>query len=197
MNKTLISAFFLSCLSLSLYSEIVPKENITADNLYLFGGSMKEYVAPSVKYSNTPKGYSPFYISHYGRHGSRYLLNTPQYDGPYNILKEANDKGVLTEFGKSVMNRLEIMKNDAEGRLGDLTAKGKRQHREIAYRMVKNYPTIFNEKATITARSTTSHRADILAVARARKRICRHHTPCAVVRVDRNPWRLALVLDSQ
>ena len=35
-------------------------------------------------------------------------------------------------------------------------------------------------------------RADILAVARARKRICRHHTTCAVVRVDRNPWRLAL-----
>ena len=42
-----------------------------------------------------------------------------------------------------------------------------------------------------------SQRADILAVARARKRICRHHTTCAVVRVDRNPWRLALVLDSQ
>ena len=42
-----------------------------------------------------------------------------------------------------------------------------------------------------------SQRPDILAVARARKRICRHHTPCAVVRVDRNPWRLAVVLDSQ
>jgi hypothetical protein len=158
MNKTLISVFLLSFFSLSLYAEIVSKDNITADNLYLFGGSMKEYIAPSVTYSDAPKGYSPFYMSHYGRHGSRYLLNTPQYEGPYNILKEANDKGVLSEFGKSVMNRLEIMKNDADGRLGDLTAKGKKQHREIAYRMVKNFPTIFNKKAIITARSTTSHR---------------------------------------
>jgi hypothetical protein len=119
---------------------------------------MREYIAPSVTYSDAPKGYLPFYMSHYGRHGSRYLLNAPQYEAPYNTLKEANDKGVLTEFGKSVLKRLEIMKNDADGRLGDLTAKGKRQHREIANRMVKNFPTIFNEKATITARSTTSHR---------------------------------------
>lgn len=158
MNKTLISAFLLSCFSFSLYAQIVSRDNITEDNLYLFGGSMKEYLAPSVTCSDAPKGYSPFYLSHYGRHGSRYLLIAPQYDSPYGILKEADEKGVLTEFGKSVMNRLEIMKNDAEGRLGDLTAKGKRQHSEIASRMVQNYPTIFNNKATITARSTTSHR---------------------------------------
>ncbi len=158
MNKTLLSAFFLSLFSLSLYAQIVPKESITAENLYLFGGNYKEYLTPSVTYSDAPKGYSPFYMSHYGRHGSRYLIDAPQYEGPYNTLKEANDKGVLTEFGKSVFNRMEIMKNDAEGRLGDLTAKGKRQHREIANRMVKNFPTIFNDKATITARTTTSHR---------------------------------------
>lgn len=158
MKKTLISAFFVSLFSLGLYAQIVSKESITAENLYLFGGNYKEYLAPSVTYSDAPKGYSPFYMSHYGRHGSRYLLDAPQYEAPYNTLKEADDKGVLTEFGKSVLNRLEIMKNDAEGRLGDLTEKGKRQHREITYRMVKNFPAIFNEKATITARTTTSHR---------------------------------------
>src|SRR5512133_1141060 len=142
MNKTLISAFLLSCFSLSLYAQVISKDKITADNLYLFGGGMREYIAPSVTYSDVPKGYSPFYMSHYGRHGSRYLLDPPQYDGPYNTLKEANDKGVLTEFGKSVLNRLEIMKKDADGRLGDLTSKGKRQLREITNRMVKNYPAI-------------------------------------------------------
>lgn len=158
MKKTLISACFFACLSLSLVAEVVSKDKITADNLYLFGGSMKEYIAPQTTYSAAPKGYTPFYMSSYGRHGSRYLLNAPQYEGPYNTMKEANDKGVLTAFGKSVLDRLEKMKKDADGRLGDLTDKGKRQHREIAYRMVKNYPTIFNKKATITARSTNSHR---------------------------------------
>ncbi len=158
MKKTLISACLLVCFSLSLFAEVVSKDKITADNLYLFGGSMKEYIVPKTTYSAAPKGYTPFYMSSYGRHGSRYLLNAPQYEGPYNTLKEANDKGVLTAFGKTVLSRLEKMKNDASGRLGDLTAKGKRQHRDIAYRMVKNFPTIFNSKATITARSTTSHR---------------------------------------
>ena len=158
MKRTLFFACLLACFSLSLVAEVVSKDKITADNLYLFGGSMKEYIVPPTKYSDAPTGYTPFYMSSYARHGSRYLLNAPQYEGPYNTLKEANDKGVLTAFGKSVLNRLEKMKNDADGRLGDLTAKGKRQHREIAYRMVKNFPTIFNEKATITARSTTSHR---------------------------------------
>lgn len=158
MKKTLLLTLLISFLSLGLFAEVITKDKITPENLYLFGGSMREYLAPSVSYSAAPKGYTPFYISHYGRHGSRYLLNAPQYEGPYNALKEANDKGLLTEFGKSVLKRLEIMKNDADGRLGDLTAKGKRQHRDIANRMVKNYPTIFNNKATITARSTTSHR---------------------------------------
>lgn len=158
MNKTLIIALLLSFFTFNLNAEIVSKDNITADNLYLFGGSMKEYIAPAVTYSKAPKGYNPFYMSHYGRHGSRYLLNAPQYEGPYNILREADERGMLTELGKSVLKRLEIMKDDAIGRLGDLTDKGKRQHRDIAYRMVKNYPAIFNEKATITARSTSSHR---------------------------------------
>ncbi|MBQ0094444.1 MAG: histidine-type phosphatase [Bacteroidetes bacterium] len=157
MKKIIIAGMVL-LLPLALSAEVVKKENINADNLYKFGGSMTEYIAPDVTYSKAPKGFKPFYMSHYGRHGSRYLLNKPQYEGPYNTLKEASDAGVLTEFGKSVMDRLEKMKNDADGHLGDLTPKGQRQHRGIANRMMKNYPEIFNKKSYIVARSTTSHR---------------------------------------
>lgn len=156
--KRIIIAGMALLLPLALSAEVVKKEDINASNLYKFGGSMTEYIAPDVTYSKAPKGFKPFYMSHYGRHGSRYLLNKPQYEGPYNTLKEASDAGVLTEFGKSVMDRLEKMKNDADGHLGDLTPKGQRQHRGIANRMMKNYPEIFNKKAYIVARSTTSHR---------------------------------------
>ena len=86
------------------------------------------------------------------------LYNTPQYNDPYSILKAADDKGVLTDFGKDVLRRLEIMAKDADGHLGDLTIVGQQQHRGIARRMVRNYPEIFNKKTTIVARSTTSHR---------------------------------------
>lgn len=157
MRKATLAGLLLS-LPLALGAEVIDKSEINNENLYKFGGSMTEYLDPGVKYSKAPKGFKPFYMSHYGRHGSRYLLNEPQYTGPYNTLKQAYDKGVLTDFGKSVMDRLEIMMNDANGHLGDLTQKGQRQHRGIARRMVRNYPEIFNSKATIVARSTTSHR---------------------------------------
>jgi len=151
-------AALLLIIPLFISSQVIKKEDINADNLYNFSGSMTEYFDPQVRYSKAPKGFKPFYLSHYGRHGSRYLLNASQYNEPYNILKQASDEGKLTEFGKSVMDRLEIMKNDADGRLGDLTQKGQTQHRGIARRMVKNFPDIFNSRSTIAARSTTSHR---------------------------------------
>ena len=157
MKKSIIISLALF-LPLALCAEITKKQDINKDNLYKFRGSMTQYEDPGVTYSKAPKGFKPFYMSHYGRHGSRYLLNTPQYNDPLTILQQANEKKILTDFGKDVLRRLEIMAKDAEGHLGDLTIVGQQQHRGIARRMVRNYPEIFNNKTTIVARSTTSHR---------------------------------------
>ena len=157
MKKSIIVSLAL-LIPLTLCAEITKKEDINKDNLYKFRGSMTQYEDPGVTYSKAPKGFKPFYMSHYGRHGSRYLLNTPQYNDPYTILQQADEKGVLTDFGKDVLRRLEIMAKDADGHLGDLTIVGQQQHRGIARRMVRNYPEIFNKNTTIVARSTTSHR---------------------------------------
>ena len=157
MKKSIIISLAL-LLPLALCAEITKKEDINKDNLYKFRGSMTQYEDPGVTYSKAPKGFKPFYMSHYGRHGSRYLLNTPQYNDPYTMLKQADEKGVLTDFGKDVLRRIEIMAKDADGHLGDLTIVGQQQHRGIARRMVRNYPEIFNKNSTIVARSTTSHR---------------------------------------
>ena len=157
MKKSIILSLAL-LLPLTLCAEITKKQDINDGNLYKFRGSMLQYVDPGVTYSKAPKGFKPFYMSHYGRHGSRYLLNTPQYNDPYTMLKQADEKGVLTDFGKDVLRRIEIMAKDADGHLGDLTIVGQQQHRGIARRMVRNYPEIFNKNSTIVARSTTSHR---------------------------------------
>ena len=157
MKKSIIISLAL-LLPLALCAEITKKEDINKDNLYKFRGSMTQYEDPGVTYSKAPKGFKPFYMSHYGRHGSRYLLNTPQYNDPYTMLQQADEKGVLTDFGKDVLRRIEIMAKDADGHLGDLTIVGQQQHRGIARRMVRNYPEIFNKNSTIVARSTTSHR---------------------------------------
>ena len=40
------------------------------------GSNYYAYPTPNAKYTKAPAGYKPFYLSHYGRHGSRFSLLT-------------------------------------------------------------------------------------------------------------------------
>lgn len=40
--------------------------------------------------SKAPKGYKPFYVSHFGRHGSRYLINDDDYTRLMKVLDKAH-----------------------------------------------------------------------------------------------------------
>jgi len=104
--------------------------------------------------TDAPEGKKPFYISHYGRHGSRYLSNRKGYDIPYNILAKADSLGKLTDLGKKIMEDIRLIRDDTEGRWGDLTGLGKSQHRHIARRMMERFPEVFEGSAHIDARST-------------------------------------------
>ena len=102
-----------------------------------------------------PAGKKPFYISHYGRHGSRYLSNRKGYDIPYKMLCKADSMDELTPIGQDVLRELRKILHDSEGRWGDLSGLGKKQHREIARRMMEHFPEAFHDGAHIDARSTT------------------------------------------
>ena len=101
-----------------------------------------------------PKGYKPFYISHYGRHGSRWLISTRYYTAPVAMLEKAKEAGQLTELGLSLLERFKISNEAALSRYGELTPLGHQQHREIAGRMFKNFPEVFKGDAQVDARST-------------------------------------------
>ena len=61
-----------------LFMSFIP---ITATAQYeKYGGVYYAYQAPKVKYTPVPKGYKPFYISHYGRHGSRWMPKDSRYE---------------------------------------------------------------------------------------------------------------------
>ncbi|WP_165043503.1 histidine-type phosphatase [Dysgonomonas sp. ZJ709] len=101
-----------------------------------------------------PKGYEPFYISHFGRHGSRYLINDEDYKWVLDLLADAKKNQALTPLGEDAYNRLAEVWIEAEGHGGDLSPLGVRQHRDIAERMYKAYPQVFNNNVEISARST-------------------------------------------
>ena len=70
-------------------------EEITADK-FLAGGNAVDYDRlPRKALTPTPKGYEPYYMSHYGRHGSRWLLNDRDYSSPISTLNDAKKAGVL------------------------------------------------------------------------------------------------------
>ena len=129
------------------------------ENPDLAGGVYLAYHAPKAALTPAPKGYKPFYLSHYGRHGSRYMLNDMDYMRPLMTLRRANEAGALTEKGKDVLARMEEIWKEAEFHGDELSPLGQRQHRGIAERMYRNYPMLFTGKdAKVTARSTTSMR---------------------------------------
>lgn len=114
------------------------------------------YAYPSVSADNTPapKGFRPFHISHYGRHGSRYLIADSDYTRVSALLHKADSLGALADRGVELMGRLDSLMLETAGRGGDLSPLGRRQHHDIAARMYANYPEVFNDRAEISARST-------------------------------------------
>ena len=134
------------------------------DDIYKAGGVYYHYVYDAPCGTPAPKGYEPFYISHYGRHGSRWLSRETDYSAVREIFAEADSAGILTPFGKDVYSRVEEICDDAAGRAGALTPLGTRQHKEIAGRMAEAFPQVFEGAARINASSTTYPRC-ILSMA--------------------------------
>jgi len=126
------------------------KERIqrSASNYYAYPGPLQQQLTPA------PKGYEPYYISHYGRHGSRHLISNGDYDNAYRPLKKAAAYGKLTPLGEDVLRRLTLIREAAVKRHGELTPLGAEQHREIAHRMYERFPEVFKGKTNIDAKST-------------------------------------------
>ena len=101
-----------------------------------------------------PEGYEPFFINHYGRHGSRWLINGKKYSWPVEILEKGQREGKLTRRGEEVLQVLREVKEASQGRLGELSDIGHEQHQGIARRMYQNFPQVFQDGAPVVARST-------------------------------------------
>ena len=113
-----------------------------------------------------PPGYVPFHIEHYGRHGSRWLINGDDYGVPVRNLQKAEKAGKLTPLGQTTLEALRKIQQDSQGRLGELSDKGALQHQVIGRRMALNFPEIFNTDAELTAKATIVIRC-ILSMANA------------------------------
>lgn len=151
MKKIIIGVAVLA-FALSGYAQTTREEMAADPNKT--GGVYFAYPSTTADNTPAPKGFKPFHISHYGRHGSRYLIGDNDYKWMADLLHKANDANALTSEGKDLMQRIDTLMIETLGRGGDLTPLGKEQHRSIAARMQANYPAVFTDNSYITARST-------------------------------------------
>ncbi|SEA35024.1 hypothetical protein SAMN04487851_10517 [Prevotella sp. tc2-28] len=162
-----LTVLLLTCCMVLTMSAQTAREEIKA-NKFLSASNYLDYDNyPATKpLTPAPKGYEPYLMNHYGRHGSRWLINEHQYTGVLNTLRKASEQGKLTTAGEDVMRQVDIIYQSSIKRLGDLTTVGERQHHGIGKRMAQNFPEIFKKEGLpVDARSTVVIRCILSMVA--------------------------------
>ena len=149
---TILSLFTGEALSQPVMELIEKNPAYASCNYSIYPDSIPDNLTPA------PFGKRPFYISHYGRHGSRYISNRKGYDTPYKMMLRAGAVDELTPVGKKVLDEMTLILNDTEGRWGELTSLGAQQHRQIAKRMMQRFPEVFEGAAHVNAQSTVAAR---------------------------------------
>ncbi|MGM9741532.1 MAG: hypothetical protein ACI3ZC_00540 [Candidatus Cryptobacteroides sp.] len=112
-------------------------------------------VCPPVKV----KGYEPFYISHYGRHGSRYSYTSDVYTWLLDMIEDGEKTGNVTDYGMALKARLADIYDKIQYRIGDLTDIGWDQQKRMADIMSEDYPKAFGKGSRVTACASGSVRS--------------------------------------
>ena len=108
--------FLLSvlCLLVLGISAQTAKEEIFAD-VHRSAANYYAYPAVTAVQTAPPAGYKPFYLSHYARHGSRFLIDPDDYEDMVNLLRWVHvstgelPKGCIRIFPKSLKGKLRLM----------------------------------------------------------------------------------------
>ncbi len=107
------------------------------------GFNTHSYEFLPIKDTPAPGGFKPFYISHYGRHGSRSHGSDASLKKLVSYLQIAADEGILTPSGDTLFYYAKKVLELHDGMDGRLTPRGAREHEQLARRMYQRYPGVF------------------------------------------------------
>lgn len=157
--KKLLTLFagLLSCVLLQAQQYDVV-EKVKADVRKAYGMEGPHRLDEFGTLSKAPNGYKPFYISHYGRHGSRYAWNPDTYTLIRDVFKKAEEKDVLTPFGKEFAKKYMDFWEVPYINTGDLVPLGYDQHLAIGTFVYEQFPQVFKGRKKVDALSSTGQR---------------------------------------
>lgn len=160
-------------------------EQLTLDVPEMSGGIYYAYPVVKDSLPDIPEGYSPVYISHYGRHGSRWPMKERIYKVSSDFFQQEQLNENLTSEGKRIWRLVSRCAANFQGHKGELTSLGERQHAAIAERLAGRFPSLLSDSSFVVARSSVEPRCimSMAAFSEALKgvspgiRISRHATP--------------------
>ena len=95
-KRLLITLSIIIChLSFSVALAQTSRTELRA-HLDLASGNYCNYPNPTGHVTPAPDGYEPFYVSHYGRHGARYMTDNDAYKYAIAKMDTAKTLGLLT-----------------------------------------------------------------------------------------------------
>lgn len=159
MKRILTSAVFAALAFVCAAQNYNVREEIRSNPSRTWGMECP-YLFDAPALTAAPKGYKPFYISHYGRHGSRYAWSTSFYTEPLKVFTDAHNEAQLTELGERIYaDMVEFVKLPLIN-CGDLVPLGWEQHQKIAKQMYASFPEVFSGSGRkVDAVVSTSSRA--------------------------------------
>ena len=157
MKKPLLFILFLLTALSGMAQGVPALEQLKADPKKSYGNDYP-YLFETVEPTRAPRGYKPFYISHYARHGSRYYWNSSLYNQLDTLMTAAHDRHLLTDEGERFYARFMEAKDELMTGISELTQLGWEQHQGIARTMYNRFPEVFRKGGDILAISSLSGR---------------------------------------
>lgn len=185
MKRFFTTLFFLG-VAIASFAQLSPEmEAYLRSNPRRAAGVIHAYEFSPIKDTPAPAGFKPFYISHYGRHGSRSHSSDKPYVLLRNCLQTAKEEGILTQSGDSLLTCAIQMIGLHNGMDGRLTPRGAREHELIAQRMYKRYSRVFNRGEVHVISSDVPRCLVSMAAFTSSLRACKRDLPitwdCGVV----------------
>ena len=100
--------------------------------------------------------YKPFYVSHFGRHGSRYFSKPKSWQQTIEVFDAAAREGILTAEGKALYSAIKTIHDEHMDMYGELAPLGGLEHRQIAQRMYARERAVFTSKNRNCVRCASS-----------------------------------------
>ena len=145
MRKSFLGLFVgMVLFTIPAFSQGV-REQVLED-LNRAGGVYYMYPFHAHQVTPPPSGYKTVYLSHYGRHGARYLLNDTQYERSLGVLRSAHEAGKLTGEGERIYQEASAYFTETcQYNAGSLTPLGWEQHARIAREIYRDNRSFFRQ----------------------------------------------------